>query len=64
MYHSSSIEDFMWCHDPKATYTGVPRICSVETQFTVQLWQISDEFTDREIDTMHLVEKINENELE
>ncbi len=65
MYHSSIIEDIQWI--PKASCTAKNFdmcLASLETNMQFQVWQMSQDFTEQEIDILHLAEYIDENELE
>ena len=61
-YHGSNIEDLTWINNVNGAQQ--PFICSIETNYSMQVWQMSDEFTDREIDNFKYLDNIDLNELE
>mmetsp|Transcript_11746 Transcript_11746/g.19821 ORF Transcript_11746/g.19821 Transcript_11746/m.19821 type:complete len:172 (-) Transcript_11746:9-524(-) len=66
VHHSSSIEDVQWrpVMVGESESPSYLRLCSMETEMQMQLWQVNEEFTEKEFDILHLSEFIRDEEVE
>jgi len=66
VFHTSPIEDLQW--EPKSKIAShkanESMVASVETDTQVQIWSISKDFTDTEVDILHLMNEVDSEELE
>ena len=62
-FHGSNIEDLTWINT-SACGTTSPAICSLETNYSMQIWKMSDDCCQRELDNYKYLDKIDLKELE
>ena len=63
-FHTIPIEDIQWLPKSSANLCSQEALATVETDTRMQIWSISSEFTENEIDILHLMEAVEDDELE